>query len=233
MQSQPDSKSTAADHRTRVGALRREKMRARLVESAFLVVARFGVDAGVIDRVITEAKVSRGTFYNYFKTDREMFIAVATEVGNEILRIVDPVVQRHEDAASRIACGIRMVLEMATSMPLLADFIVRGGPESLRYSSLVTEVVPRDLRMGWESGQFIVEDPTVAHDLLMGPVYLAFHSISLANVQGDFSRNLARGVLMSLGVGVREAESICLRPVPLAVIPDDSLFAKALRRNEA
>ena len=115
------------NHRTRVGAERREKMRARLLESALLVFASQGVDATVVDEVISAAGVSRGSFYNYFRTNEELFSAVAAEVSNELLRIVDPVLQSLDDPAARVAGGIRLVMQLARIHPPLAAFVVRGG----------------------------------------------------------------------------------------------------------
>src|SRR6516164_4551776 len=106
---QSKSAKKSVNHRTRVGAERREKMRARLLESALLVFASQGVDATVVDEVISTAGVSRGTFYNYFRTNEELFSAVAAEVSNEILRIVDPLLLPLTDPAARIAVGIRLV----------------------------------------------------------------------------------------------------------------------------
>ena len=60
-------------------------MRTRLIESALLVFAHRVVEASVIDKVITAAKVSRGTFYNYFRTNEDLLTAVAEAVGNQML----------------------------------------------------------------------------------------------------------------------------------------------------
>src|ERR1700732_983396 len=94
---------TAEDHRTRVAAGRRERMYARLVESALLVFGERGMDASVIDELIRTASVSRGTFYNYFRTNEDLLIAVSLAVSNEMLRVVDPLAHAETDPAARIA----------------------------------------------------------------------------------------------------------------------------------
>jgi AcrR family transcriptional regulator len=220
-----------ADHRSRVAAARRERMRARLIESALLVFTRHDIEAGAIDKVIKAAGVSRGTFYNYFRTNEELFVAVATEVSNELLRIVDPIVQQEADPAARVACGIRLVIELARNNPILAEFLVRGGPSALRYGSLVTEVVPRDLELGMASGRFSVGDMRLAFDLLLGPVNLAFHTVLTENVSKDYASSLAQGVLQSLGVARAEARRLCARPIGEALIPANSLFFRAKSRE--
>ena len=146
------------DHRTRAGAYRREKMRSRLIESALLVFARRGVEGSVIDEVITTAEVSRGTFYNYFRTNEELLTAVAQEVGNQMLEVVDPVVREHTDPAVRVACGVRLTLMVARAHPHLAAFIGRVGPPALGAQSLVTEYLPRDLADGMAEGIVAVKN---------------------------------------------------------------------------
>ena len=76
-----------ADHRPRVAAERRTRMRRKLVESALFVFAEKGVDASVIEDVIAAAGVSRGTFYNYFRTNGELLAAAIDELGNEVVDV--------------------------------------------------------------------------------------------------------------------------------------------------
>ena len=186
------------DHRTRSGAIRREQMRTRLIESALLVFARRGVEGSVIDEVITTAEVSRGTFYNYFRTNEELLTAVAQEVGNQMLEVVDPVVREHTDPAVRVACGVRLTLMVARAHPHLAAFIGRVGPPALGAQSLVTEYLPRDLADGMAEGRFSEMHPRLAFDLVTGPVMAGFHT--LLNELGrrtDHSRHPRRTLLES------------------------------------
>ena len=81
--------SVFPDHRTRVAAERRARMHRKLVESALLVFAEKGVDASVIEDVIAAADVSRGTFYNYFRTNGELLAAAIQELGNELVEHIE------------------------------------------------------------------------------------------------------------------------------------------------
>ena len=62
---------------------------ASLSESALLVFAEKGVDVPVIDDVIAAAGVSRGTFYNYFRTNAELLVAAIEELGNELVDMIE------------------------------------------------------------------------------------------------------------------------------------------------
>jgi AcrR family transcriptional regulator len=80
-----DDRQTAPDHRTRTAELRREQMRRRLIESAIIVFAEHGVSSAVIGQVIATAGVSRGSFYNYFRTNEELSDAVCMELAGELV----------------------------------------------------------------------------------------------------------------------------------------------------
>lgn len=215
------------DHRSRVGAERRERTRSRLVESALRVFTEHGVQTGTIDRVIRTAEVSRGTFYNYFRTDEDLYGAVATEVGNELIRIVNPLVLPHADPAARVACGIRLVIGLARGNRVLAEFLVRGGPGALRHGLMIEQVVLRDIALGIDSGAFSVRDTRLALDLLLGPVSQAFHTVLGDEFPEGYAQGLAQGVLQALGVPQSKAARLCAAMLDEAVIPADSLFCRA------
>jgi AcrR family transcriptional regulator len=215
------------DHRTRVGADRREKMRMRLIESAMLVFARRGAEGSVIDEVINTAEVSRGTFYNYFSTNEELLCAVAEEVGNQLLQIVDPVVRTIDDPAGRVACGIRLSLMVAQAYPHLAAFLGRVGPPALGAQSLATEYLPRDLKVGMDSGRFAMMHPRLGFDLITGPILAAFHTILTVKVPASYPQDMAEAVLLSLGVAKAAAHRLANLPLGPPVLSPDSLLARA------
>src|ERR1700751_751348 len=106
------------DHRVRVGAMRRERTRLRLLETALTVFTEKGADVAVIDDFIAAAGVSRGTFYNHFRTTTELMLALATAMSDEVLQIVDPLVLAVEDPIERFATGTRLYMQMALRYPL-------------------------------------------------------------------------------------------------------------------
>lgn len=221
------SARNSVDHRTLVGAERRERTRAKLLKGALHVFASRGVDAKVIDLIIREAGVARGTFYNYFSTNEELFIEVAREVSNEIIRIVEPLVQKEQDPASRLACGVSSVIKLAIAYPVFAQFVVRGGPQALSAGNLASEVVPRDIKAGISTGRFDIADEKLAFDLVLGPIIMAFHTVLSKKVSKHFPHLLAQAILQSLGVGKTLARKYAFQDFGRAEISEESLFAQA------
>ena len=223
-------KKAPEDHRTRVAADRREKMRARLIESAMLVFARRGADGTVIDEVITTAEVSRGTFYHYFRTNEELLAAVAAEVGNQLLQIVDPVIRELPDPAARVACGIRLALTVARAHPCLAGFMAKVGPPALGAQSLATVYLPRDIEAGIDSGRFASMPPRLAFDLITGPVLAAFHTLQTEAVPDEYPQQMAQAVLMALGVPKAAAAKAAALPLQPLQLGEDALLVRAQAR---
>lgn len=217
----------AVDHRTQVGAERSKKSRAKLIEGALRVFAIHGADAKMIDLVIREAGVARGTFYNHFRTTEELFHEVAKEVSIEIIRIVDPLASQQRDPAARVACGVSSVVKLAIAYPIFAQFVIRGGPPAVSAGSLASEIVPADIDAGISSGRFSISDRKLALDLILGPVIMAFHTVSTEKVSSSYPNLLAQAVLQSLGVSKALARKYAFQDFGNFEIPEDSILAKA------
>lgn len=59
-------------------AAHKQRTRARIVECARMLFNRYGYDNVSIDRVMEEAELTRGGFYNHFKSKEELFAAAVS-----------------------------------------------------------------------------------------------------------------------------------------------------------
>lgn len=219
-----------ADHRTRNAAARRARTRAALLESAVLVFARCGVEASVIDEVIATAGVARGTFYNYFTGNDDLLAAVAAEVGDQMLAIVDPAVLAQDDAAARVANGVRLVLALVRAHPRFAAFLARVGPRAIGPGSHTARSVSRDLALGIAQGRFDPIPPRLGFDLVVGPVFGAFQAMSSGPLPDGYETGLARAILLALGVTRASAQRCATRALAAPAVPSSSLLARAEAR---
>ena len=202
----------------------------RLIESAMLVFAQRGAEGSVIDDVIATAGMSRGTFYNYFLGNEDLLAAVAKEVGNQMLLIVDPIVRLQADPAARVATGVRLILSVARAHPHLAAFMVRGGPSAVGAQSLATDYLPRDISEGIAAGRFKAINPRLAFDLVTGPVLAGFHTLLTAEVPATYPQDMAGSILLSLGVRPAAARKLADLPIGELSLAADSLLVRAEAR---
>jgi AcrR family transcriptional regulator len=222
----------AEDHRTRTAERRRDAMRARLIESAVLVFAEKGVDASVIDDVIREAGVSRGTFYKYFNTTHDLMVAASEQLGNELMAIVETHVGLIADPALRVAAGCRLFIQTALLIPVFARFTRSAGLEAAGPATLIYDVLPPHVSEGVRLGRFVDMPMHVALDLITGSVLLCVSRAAMDSDAPDLTGDVVAGILRGLGMDHSEAHTLANIQLPPFALPEDSLFRRSQRRFE-
>lgn len=208
------SDTAPSDHRTRVAADRREKTRARLVQSAIPVFAEKGVDASVIDDVIAAAGVSRGTFYNYFQSNRDLLIAVNHQLGDELILVVKETVAGFPDPAERVAAGIGLLIQVTRDKPLLARFVAKCGLDTAGPSSLVYQYLADQIQKGIDEGRFFPCPLPIALDMLAGATLCAVLRISQGGVSDQHGPEVVNMILRGLGLNAQDAQTLAAKPLP-------------------
>ncbi len=212
------------DHRSAVAGQRREKMRARLIEAALLVVATKGLDGAMIDDVAAAAGVSRGSFYNHFFTLQELLLAANRELAQELMGFVLAELAATDDPVEKVAHGLSLFLALAGAHPLLARFAAGMGLAGLAQGSVADAVLPPVLARGMSEGRFAAMPLPEARDMLAATL-LASLARTARGEMVDCTAVVA-AVLRGLGVGADEAARLAARPVTLPAIPPDSLVAR-------
>jgi len=219
------------DHRQRVAAERRERMRARLLASAMKLIAAKGPAATSIDDVISTAEVSRGTFYKYFPSPEALVRELAVAVANELITMAEPVVLTFDDPAERVSSGIRLVARLAVDHPLAASFLIRLGWPDARGPNILLDFVERDLAEGIRQGRFTHMPIALALNIVAGAVLGASHCMLEPGCEGDFAEQTAAAALRALGVDAKSAERIANSPLtPVEILPTGLLMETSMAR---
>ena len=214
------------DHRPRVAAERRERMRARLFGSALQLVAAKGPAATSIDDIIAAAEVSRGTFYKYFPSPDALVRELAFEMAKDLVYLADPLVRERNDPAERVACGIRLVARLALHHPVAAGFLVQLGWPDTHGRNALLDFVRRDLAEGMKLGRFLQVPMPLALNMVSGGVIGAIHCMLRGSCEPDFAEMTAAAVLRALGVAGKTADTLARkRLVPLPDFPEGLLAA--------
>lgn len=204
----------------------------RLIESALLVFSEKGVDAAVIDDVIAQAEVSRGTFYNYFRTNEELMAAVLLEVGNELLQLVEQALSTCNEPAQRLATALRMVLHTTRRYPLVGRFTSRVGIDLAVQNSLALVYLPRDLQLGIDAGRFQLSDPLIGLDLIFGAMRAAIYAlVSRPRVPAHYPEDITYHLLLALGMTKASARKLVDLPIKPVAVPPDSLLARTQHKH--
>lgn len=191
-------KRAVRDHRIDVAEKKRVLMRARLVDAAMRAFADQDNLTPVIDDVIREAKVSRGTFYNYFNSLDEVLVLIGQDLTNQMTTEILPVYGILVEPWQRFSVGYRLFLTRAMLERKWAGFVTRTS--AWAQDSLVARHMCEDLSNGKKQGQFVFDDVQVAADFLKGAAAFGIQALhgGVANPI-DYIDSSVRMGLASLG----------------------------------
>jgi len=221
------------DHRTRVGADRRARTRYRLIEAAIPVFAEKGVEAPVIDDVIRIAGVSRGTFYNHFRSNQDLLLALNDQLREELLFASGRMVAGIEDPAARIALSLGMLLGFARDNPLLPCFVTQIGVEAAGPERLLGGFMAGLIEDGIGQGRFPGIPMLPALDMVAGSVLFAFYRIAKGESGPVHGAGVVATVLRGLGLDPVAAAGLAALPVPEMEIPDDCALIKSTAKMKS
>ncbi|WP_367848331.1 TetR/AcrR family transcriptional regulator [Rhodoferax sp. WC2427] len=221
-----EEKPGVEDHRVRVGAQRREATRLRLIESALTVLAEKGPDTAAIEDFIAAAQVSRGTFYNYFRTTSELLLAVAGGMSDEILQVVDPAVRQFSDPVARFSAGSRLYMQTAMRYPLWGAFITRVGTRVAARGQLIDVYLNRDLLEAIAQQRLKIDNVRVARDVVLGTIFFGIETMLTEPTHDHHPEQMMRCVLTGFGLPEAEAEAIAFAPLPLLGDVQGPIFSR-------
>lgn len=156
----------ASDHRVEVAARKRAATRKRILEATVKVFAAAGDRMPVIEDVVREAGVSRGSFYLHFQSLDGALRALSQAQSDQMTRDILPVYDLLKEPWQRFSVGFRIFLKRGELDPHWASFVTRSNAASSEL--LVTSYMREDLRRGRELGHFAFVDLDVAVDFMMG-----------------------------------------------------------------
>lgn len=207
------------DHRVRTGAARREKTRQKLLSTAVTVFAERGTDAPSIDEFIAAAGVSRGTFYNHFKTTRELLDAVTAEVSDGIVEAIEQAVIGIESPVQRVASGCAMYMLVAIDHPAWGAFVTRTGIRGSASGHLVNAYLPRDLELARAQGHASFTTVRAARDLLLGSLGQGIESVLSGAAPREHLQEMLGLALRGIGVPAAQIPGLLATPLGAPVWP--------------
>lgn len=213
------------DHRTRIGQTRREKTRERLCEAAIMVFAERGLNGTVIDHVVRQAGVSRGTFYNYFDTIEDVLDAARVVLKRELVLLVKDSVDFDRPPAERVAYGLRAFIEVARQNKLFLEFSARLGHQSYSFSNLLKETAPGFVSSAIEAGEFRPIPEGLIFDLMESGAIAVLRRL-MDGEEVDVAAFVS-AMLRVLGLSYEASVAIAALPVEVPQPAEDSLLLRA------
>jgi AcrR family transcriptional regulator len=186
------------NHRSKTAEKKRLMMRTKLIDAACRVFADHTRPMPVVDDIIREAKVSRGSFYNYFDSLEQVLAVVGLEFSNQMMTDILPVYDVLTEPWQRVSVAFRLYLVRALLDRKWAGFMLR--PDAWTHHALAVKYMTSDLESGRRLGQFCFDDINAADDVVMGAAIQAMRSIRQGmDDPNTYMNACARMVLTSLG----------------------------------
>ena len=202
------------DHRVRVGRQRRERMRAHLLESVMAVYPEgTATSPTVVDDVVRHAEVSRGTFYKYFESLDEAVAELAAEIADEKVDAVRWLYAPLTEPPMRTAIGFQTYLLHAYFDHRWGAFLSHIG--LLAPNNPMVQRIVADIRMGMDTGDYVVASPEIATDLLLGAKIEAIRRIISGEADTTYIRAITAMVLRAFAVSPSKSEKVVQRSFEL------------------
>lgn len=197
--------------RTEIAQQKKADTRLNLLHAAFEVLGHEHGRDMQIDDLLTHIGMSRGTFYNYFESREDLFNVLSFEFNHGL----DEALAKSGDPSLWACQAIRIYLHRARKDPAwgwaMVNISMNGqkilGDDTYRHATAT-------LQAGIDAGDFKIGNLQVGMDLVMGAALAAILSILKGDAGPDHPEDIARSLLMSLGVSPTRAERLSRLPLP-------------------
>lgn len=202
--------------------------RERLLEAAFQHFAASGERTVSVSELTRGAGVARGTFYNNFEGDEDLFDLVARSIASTIRGNAEAAMADWTQPHERLGCILTGFIKFSHENPTAAKFIVKFAPSTRPLLDLWSGIPFEEVKNGVKSGVFQLSQDAISYyiQMLGGSAYAFILLVSEGHRPWrDVSQNLIR--LSLLAGGVSQAEAQRVSRLPLAGADDARLIWRA------
>jgi AcrR family transcriptional regulator len=227
-----DSPEKGVDHRKTVAARRRAEMERHLFLVALELLTEKIPSEISINDVVRRANVSRGTFYSYFDSLDQVFLALLTKLAEDMAPAMDCLIVGIPDGAARVAIVIRFLLHFGRRAPVCGKLMMQSGWPIVKSANTFLGNLQRDVDLAMEQGTFDKMHGSVAANLIIGPTRGGLQAMVLGASIPDYPEQLTLRILLSLGMSRIAAEEAVALPLLEVDWQPDGLVAEILKMGE-
>jgi AcrR family transcriptional regulator len=198
---------------------KRERTRKSILGAAFGLI---GSEKGLtvrIEEVCAAARISRGTFYNYFTSLEQLFEVLAIELSHDLNRALVSTWDETQSHAEGSNAAIQHYLNYARRDPAWAWAMVHLNAFGPPFGAEAWDACYRSIEKGIEAGEFDVPNATVGRDLMTGTVIASVRTMLRSGGDRAQPRVVAYHLLRAFGVPDTRAKQIAESPLPDIVVP--------------
>jgi AcrR family transcriptional regulator len=189
------------------------------VQEVLLDTGRAGLSVPLI---VSRAKVSQGTFYNYFTSLDDALDAVAALLLAEHVRVLELVCADVEDVADLFTRSSRQTLQMFLHNNEYGRVFFDSGLPLDRLIMGQREHMGQGILLGLNTGVFSMRDVEIATRVVAGGMAAAMVDLHRGRMNEESIGPFVAELLSVLGVDQARAAELCQREqpyVPVAPVP--------------
>jgi AcrR family transcriptional regulator len=187
--------------------------RRALLEAARHLVFEKGHDRISIQEITGRAGLATGTFYNYFESKQDVFLAVSEDMRRELSEELEEVRGKIKDPAMRVATTLKYYFYQAADNQEWREFTRCAGLGNLSLQQNERQCT-EDIERGVKAGRFRVDDIHFTRTLVCGMV----SHVNLSIRQGTVGRHsiefAIRSILQMLGLPELVSKALTQTPLP-------------------
>ena len=180
-------------------------MRAQLLDAVLSVYpGQSGRGQAVIDDVIRDANVARGTFYKYFPSLEDAVSELGAKLAHEMVAAIASLYDTLENPVERSATGFQLYLSRAIIEPKWAEFV--SHLNHLKPDNQLILRITADLTSGAKAGLYDLRSVDVGVRLVIGATLEGIKGIIDGHGSRAYVETMAGMVLRGLGVPPKAAD---------------------------
>ena len=199
------------ERRAEIGREKRARTKAQLIAAAKALYSTRPWESVTVDEVVNEAGVAKGTFYTHFNDLNELAAAVADELVKSFDELIQPFRLSLPDPLLRIAFGCDAFFQKSLDDRLWASLAARMARSYPTVGKVARKRFSEDLREALKQSPQAGLSLELALEVSLGIVIQVMAAIGEGRLKDDDRTEAVRSILTAIGVGKRDAASICTR----------------------
>lgn len=160
-----------------------------------------------------------GTFYNYFDTKQDIFVAVLDQIREEFNDRLEQLRKDQQDLAMLLASSLKLSFTEARDNRDWPLFLPHSGLPGNMKIRLQRQQLLADLCRGRESGRFRIDNPDFVCELIEGMTDHIHRAINDGKLTDQAIADTVRYILRMLGLPDVVAGAVADTPLPDRLLP--------------
>lgn len=196
-----------------VNTERRKMTRRALLDAARDLVFEKGHDRVSVQEITSRARVATGTYYNYFQSKQDIFIAVAEDMRAQLAEDLESTRAAIKDPAMLVTMTLRYYFQQALDNQDWREFTRCTGLTDMLLLQPAEQAV-EDITRGVNGGRFRVDDVHFTQELITGMMTHVILSVERGQAGRNAIDYAIRSILQMLGLPELVSRALTQTPLP-------------------